>query len=267
MLKNAKKTFAFVLCTLVFVSCSQSSDPTSVKVTTEDEKTFYAMGLMLGQNLSRLDLKDQELSALYKGLYTAAKNQKAEIEWMEYQPKIQEMFQGRMKIAAAKQKKEGEDFIAKKVSEGFTKTASGLVYKIETEGTGAQPKSTDQVEVNYKGTLMDGTVFDSSYDRKQSVTFPLDRVIKGWTEGIQLMKEGGKATLVIPSDLGYGDMGAPPKIPGGATLIFEVELIKIKKEDAAKVANAAVEKKDDKKDAGKKAAKKEAAPKEEAKKH
>lgn len=231
---------------LVAVSCQQKSDPTGFKLNTEEQKTFYAMGLMLGQNLARLDLTDDELSSLYKGLYTAAKGQKGEVEWMTYQPKIQEVFQKRMEQASVKQKDQGKAYLEKFIKdEGATKTASGLAYKVIKEGTGALPKSTDEVEVHYHGTLIDGTVFDSSVDRKQTVSFPLDRVIKGWTEGLQLVKEGGKIKLVIPSELAYADAGAPPNIPGGATLTFDVELIKIKKpedkkkEAIANTANAA----------------------------
>ena len=103
-----------------------------------------------------------------------------------------------------------------------------MAYKILKAGSGNFPKPTDVVEVHYHGTLIDGTVFDSSVDRKRKVSFPLNRVIKGWTEGLQLIKEGGKIKLVIPAELGYGEHGAPPKIPGGSTLVFEVELFTIK---------------------------------------
>ncbi|MDH4469047.1 MAG: FKBP-type peptidyl-prolyl cis-trans isomerase [Bacteriovoracaceae bacterium] len=231
------------------MSCNEGKDPTaSVKISTEEDKTLYSMGLMLGQNLARLELNDRELNALAKGLYVAAKGQKAEIEWMEYQPKIQEFFQGRMKIVTEKSKVAGKTFLEKfSKEEGVKTTASGIAYKVIKEGTGNIPKATDTVEVHYHGTLIDGTVFDSSVERKQTVSFPLDRVIKGWTEGLQLMKEGGKTKFVIPSELAYGEMGAAPKIPGGATLTFEVELIKIKSpeelkkeetKDAVKVASA-----------------------------
>lgn len=241
LLKRA--IFALGFCALL-VSCNETN-PTAYKLNGEDEKTFYAMGLMLGQNLSKLEMTDNELKAFTKGIYTAAKNQKSELEWMEYQMKVQEMFQARMQKAGEKQKADGEKFLADFLKqEGVKKTESGLAYKVITEGTGGTPKATDEVEVHYHGTLMDGTVFDSSVDRKETVTFPLDRVIKGWTEGLQLMKEGGKTKFVIPADLAYGEMGAPPKIPGGATLVFDVELIKIKKpgdKKAEKTANAVTE--------------------------
>ena len=106
-------------------------------------------------------------------------------------------------------------------------TASGLQYKVVKEGTGKKPLATDKVKVHYKGTLLDGTVFDSSYDRGEPITFPLNGVIKGWTEGLQLMSEGSKYILYIPSDLGYGDRGAGAQIKPGATLIFEVELLEV----------------------------------------
>jgi len=112
--------------------------------------------------------------------------------------------------------------------DGVTVTASGLQYEVLTEGTGASPSASDTVEVHYEGTLTDGKKFDSSYDRGQTIEFPLNGVIPGWTEGVQLMKEGAKYRFVIPSDLAYGPRGIPGAIPGGATLVFVVELIKVK---------------------------------------
>lgn len=227
---KAAKWLAIGVTSLVLVGCNSGSDPKSIKLENEDDKTFYAMGFMLGSNLQRLNLSDKEMSALYKGLSASAKNEKAEVDMATYQQKIQGLFKERMDKAALKEKEGGKAFLDKfSKEEGVKTTASGLAYKVITEGTGATPGPEDVVEVHYHGTLQDGTVFDSSVERKQTISFPLNRVIKGWTEGLQLMKVGGKTKFVIPADLAYGDAGAPPKIPGGATLVFEVELFKVSK--------------------------------------
>lgn len=233
-----KKNWVYLglLLSVFLVSCN-STDPKKVSLDSEDDKTFYAMGYMLGGNLQRLNLTDKELSALYKGIATAAKGENSEVDMATYQNRIQEVFKTRMDKVAAKEKEDGKAFIEKFVKdEGATKTESGLAYKVITEGTGATPSAEDVVEVHYHGTLTDGTVFDSSVERGKTISFPLNRVIKGWTEGLQTMKEGGKSKFVIPADLAYGDAGAPPKIPGGATLIFEVELFKVTKAEDAKKA-------------------------------
>ncbi|HLW57126.1 MAG TPA: FKBP-type peptidyl-prolyl cis-trans isomerase [Bacteriovoracaceae bacterium] len=233
-MKKTWLTTALVVGTLSLVSCN-SNDPKKVSLSTEEDKTFYAMGYMLGGNLSRLNLSDKEIAALYKGIAAASKGEQAEVDMGVYQAKIQEVFKARMDAVAEKEKKAGAAFIENFVkTEGATKTESGLAYKMIKEGEGASPTAEDTVEVHYHGTLTDGTVFDSSVERGKTISFPLNRVIKGWTEGLQLMKEGGKAKFVIPSDLAYGEAGAPPKIPGGATLIFEVELFKVIKADAPK---------------------------------
>ena len=227
------KFLSVSLMGLVLVACNKN-DPSSVKLENEDEKTFYAMGFMLGGNLQRLSLNDKELAALYKGVAAASKNEKSEVDMAVYQNRIQEVFKSRMDKVAQTEKDAGKAFIEKFVKdESATKTESGLAYKVIKEGTGATPTGEDVVEVHYHGTLSDGTVFDSSVERGKTISFPLNRVIRGWTEGLQTMKEGGKTKFVIPADLAYGDAGAPPKIPGGATLVFEVELFKVSKGEAA----------------------------------
>lgn len=230
-MKTELKKIVVMACVsgVIFGCAKKVSEPK-----TEEEKTFYAVGTMFGSRLGQLKLTDAEIDQLALGLRDAAKGEKQKVDPMAYQEKIQNLFKGRMEKQAVEVKKKGMDYLEKFVKEGATKTASGLAYKHITEGTGATPKETDVVKVHYHGTLIDGTVFDSSVERKQEVSFPLNRVIKGWTEGLQLMKVGGKAKFVIPSDLAYGDAGAPPKISGGATLIFEVELLGIEapKEEA-----------------------------------
>lgn len=218
-----KKILLLALIGAVSFGCSKGKDPK-----TEDEKTFYSIGTMFGSRLTQLSMSDAEIDALAQGLRDSAKGDKQKVDPMAYQQKIQDLFKARMEKQAVEVKKKGQEFIDKFVKdEGATKTASGLAYKHLKEGTGPSPKETDVVKVHYHGTLPDGTVFDSSVERKQEVSFPLNRVIRGWTEGLQLMKVGGKTKFVIPSELGYGDAGAPPKIPGGSTLIFEVELLGI----------------------------------------
>jgi FKBP-type peptidyl-prolyl cis-trans isomerase FkpA/FKBP-type peptidyl-prolyl cis-trans isomerase FklB len=152
------------------------------------------------------------------------------VDVQQWMPKIQELQRARVATVAAGERKAGEAFLAKAAqAPGATRTASGLVVTTIQAGTGDQPKATDRVKVHYHGTLADGSVFDSSVQRGQPAMFTLNAVIRCWTEGVQLMKVGGKSRLVCPPDLAYGDRGAPPKIKPGATLVFEVELLEIQK--------------------------------------
>ena len=148
----------------------------------------------------------------------------------EAQKLINDYLQDLEKKAEAMAREEGEKFLAENgKKENVRSTASGLQYVVEKEGDGAQPSASDEVTVHYTGKLLNGTVFDSSVNRGEPATFPLNRVIPGWTEGVQLMKEGAKYTIFIPSDLAYGAGGVPNVIPPHSTLIFEVELIKVNK--------------------------------------
>ena len=195
---------------------------------TEEQKTLYAIGLIVSQNLAQFNLTPAELEIVKAGLTDAALKKDRKIDVQAYLPKIQEMQTARLAAVAATEKKASQAFLEKAAAEkGATKTPSGIVMTTIKPGTGATPKATDKVKVHYQGTLTDGTVFDSSIQRNQPATFPLSGVIKCWTEGVQLMKVGGKSKLVCPSDLAYGDKGMPPRIKPGSTLVFEVELLEI----------------------------------------
>jgi FKBP-type peptidyl-prolyl cis-trans isomerase FkpA len=193
---------------------------------TDEEKTIYAVGLAIYRQLTQFDLSPAEMEFVKQALSDAQANKPA-IDINVWGPKIQTMQSARASRVTDREKVASKAYLAKAEAEpGATKTASGMIYREQRAGTGASPKETDTVRVNYRGTLVDGTEFDSSYKRNEPAQFPLNGVIKCWTEGLQKMKPGGKATLVCPSDLAYGDQGRP-SIPGGATLVFEVELLDI----------------------------------------
>jgi FKBP-type peptidyl-prolyl cis-trans isomerase len=222
-----KKTIGFfLLASTMLVSCNQAKK--EVKLENDDDKTFYSVGHVYGKRFKDFNLSERETEALIKGVRDGITKDKAEIDTMKFAYKFRDIVQKRMSSKSQGEKEKGAKFLEAFVkNEGAQKTASGLAYKIITPGKDPKPKDTDTVKVHYKGTLIDGTEFDSSYKRKKPIEFPLNRVIKGWTEGMQLIGKGGKIKLVIPSELAYKDQGAPPTIPGGATLIFEVELIDI----------------------------------------
>ncbi|MEO8591685.1 MAG: FKBP-type peptidyl-prolyl cis-trans isomerase [Candidatus Solibacter sp.] len=195
---------------------------------TDDEKTVYALGQSIGQSLSMFNLTPAEVEIVKRAIGDAAVG-KHEVELSEWGPKIDPLARSRAAVVAEKEKASSAAYLAKCAAEpGAVKTESGLVYKELKVGTGPSPAATDTVKVHYRGTLTNGTEFDSSYKRNEPTQFPLNGVIKCWTEGVQRMKVGGKSQLVCPSDLAYGDQGRP-SIPGGATLVFEVELIEIVK--------------------------------------
>jgi len=194
---------------------------------TDEQKTIYAIGLSMAQSLSSLDLSPAEVEILKRAFSDAAAGKPA-VKLEEWTPKFQAFSQSRSTRAAAKQKIVAKAYLDRAAMEqGATRTPSGLVYRELAAGTGASPKATDKVKVNYRGTLTNGTEFDSSYKRNQPAEFPLNGVIPCWTEGVQRMKVGGKSQLVCPADIAYGDRGSPPLISGGATLIFEIELLAI----------------------------------------
>jgi FKBP-type peptidyl-prolyl cis-trans isomerase FkpA len=195
---------------------------------TEDEKTIYALGLALSRNLATFHLTADELKFVEQGLNDGVLDKKPAVSLEEYGPKIQDLQKGRIAKAAEGEKKKGADFAAKAAKEkGAKQLPSGVIVTEIKPGTGESPKATDKVKVHYHGTLIDGTVFDSSVERGDPATFPLNGVVPCWTQGLQEIKVGGKSKLVCPSDTAYGDRGSPPKILPGSTLVFEVELLEI----------------------------------------
>jgi FKBP-type peptidyl-prolyl cis-trans isomerase FkpA len=197
---------------------------------TEEQKTLYAVGLLVSRSLVPFNFTEAELEFVKAGISDGVNGKGQKIDLQTYAPKVQELQKTRMTAAAAVEKKAGQAFLEKAATEkGATKTASGLIITTIKPGNGATPKETDKVKVHYTGTLIDGTVFDSSVQRNEPASFQLNQVIPCWKEGVQLMKVGGKAKLVCPSTIAYGDRGFPPKIKPGATLVFDVELLEILK--------------------------------------
>ena len=203
-------------------------------LSTQRDKVSYALGMNIAKNLQRqsVDVDPEVLSRALKdvlgGNKTLLTEDEAKATLIALQNDMRAAQQDKAEQLAVANKKEGEDFLAaNKSKEGVVALPSGLQYKILKEGTGPKPSASDSVVCNYRGTLISGTEFDSSYKRGQPATFPVNGVIKGWTEALQLMPVGSKWELFIPPDLAYGDHGAGPDIGPAATLIFEVELLSI----------------------------------------
>jgi FKBP-type peptidyl-prolyl cis-trans isomerase FklB len=192
------------------------------------DKLSYAWGLAMGQQLLGMGVKNLNVDDYMAAVKAVLEGAEPALPLEEAQTLINEYLQNLEAEATKAAKEAGEKFLAdNKTREGVKVTASGLQYVVEKEGEGAQPTAEDEVTVHYTGRLLNGQVFDSSVQRGEPATFPLNRVIPGWKEGVQLMKEGAKYTFFIPSDLAYGPQGIPNAIPPHSTLIFEVELIKV----------------------------------------
>lgn len=197
---------------------------------TEDDKTLYTLGQLISKNLEPFQLTPKELELVQVGLADGVSGKTPAVDVMKYAEKVQSLHNTRLAAMGAKEKAAGDAYLVKAAAEkGATKTATGLVMKTLTPGTGAAPGATDEVKVHYEGKLINGTIFDSSLQRGEPATFPLNGVIPCWTEALQLMKVGGKSRIVCPSTIAYGERGSPPQIHPNATLIFEVQLLDVVK--------------------------------------
>uniref|UniRef100_UPI003FF122CA FKBP-type peptidyl-prolyl cis-trans isomerase n=1 Tax=Alloprevotella sp. TaxID=1872471 RepID=UPI003FF122CA len=192
------------------------------------EKLSYALGMVIGHNLKGMGVKNLSQDDFAKAMNDVLTNQTTSLTDQEAQKLVGDFLQKQQEEATREIREEGERFLAENAKrEGVVVLPSGLQYTVLTEGTGAQPKATDRVKCHYEGTLTNGQVFDSSYRRGEPAVFPLNGVIAGWTEGVQLMKEGAKYRFFIPYNLAYGERGAGQAIPPYAALVFDVELISI----------------------------------------
>ena len=220
---------------IVIVSASLLAFPLfgqekSPQLKDQKDKVSYSIGMQIGFNLGRqkVDINPDILAAGIKDAI-AGKPQLTTDQVKDIMSQFEKDMEQKQKQAGEKNKTEGAKFLEdNKKKPGVKTTASGLQYKVEKEGTGSQPKATDMVTVNYRGTLIDGTEFDSSFKRNQAATFPVNGVIKGWTEALQLMKQGAKYQLFIPSNLAYGERAMGPDIGPNSTLIFDVDLVDVK---------------------------------------
>ncbi len=218
--------------TLLVASIGLAQTPPQLK--DQKDKASYSIGYDIGTTFKKQNM-ELNPDLLFAGLKDALSGKEAmskedrDKTLQDFQKEMMEKQAAATKAAGEKNLADGEKFLTEnKKKEGVKTTASGLQYKVVKEGSGAPPKATDTVVVNYKGTLIDGTEFDSSYKRKEPATFPVNRVIPGWTEALQLMKPGAKYELYIPSKIAYGERGAGKDIGPNAALIFEVELLSIK---------------------------------------
>ncbi|MDZ7659103.1 FKBP-type peptidyl-prolyl cis-trans isomerase [Fodinibius sp.] len=240
-MKYTTYIFCFLLAGSLFFTGCNSSSSGDISLETEADSLSYSLGFQNGQFMTESGMGEEIDPELVKaGLEQALNKKEGLLSDMEMKQAIQKFqIEARQKAQQKKieegqgNKKEGEEFLAEnKDKEGVKVTDSGLQYKVLEEGTGESPTEEDKVRVDYEGALIDGTVFDSSYDRGQPATFPVNRVIPGWTEGLQMMKEGAKYKFFIPGDLAYGQ-NPPPRSQIGVneTLIFEVELLEVNPTD------------------------------------
>jgi FKBP-type peptidyl-prolyl cis-trans isomerase len=228
MMKNLVRYGTLYLCLGSMIACAQPPAPSAApKLETDDQKTLYALGLLLGGNIKVFSLTPEELAIVKEGMSDAVSNAKPQVALETYGPKVNDLAQKRAAVGAVDEKKKGDAFADKVAAEkDAKKLPDGIIIRVITPGTGPSPTADDTVKVQYEGKLIDGTVFDSSIKRGQPAEFPLKGVVPCWTEALQQMKKGEKAQVICPAAVAYGDRGQPQGgIPPGATLSFEVELL------------------------------------------
>ena len=226
---------ALIAVGAVVSGCGQQAGAGPTKLSSQEDSASYVLGYKMGENLRQQsvpmkpELIFRGLSAGMSGGVSVIPESAMQTVMMDFQVKMAGVQRQKDSAAQIENRKAGDDYLAdNKKKDGVKTTPSGLQYKVLTEGSGPRPTATSQVTVHYKGTLLDGKQFDSSYDRGQPATFALNQVIPGWTEGVQLMNVGSKYQFWIPGELAYGQQGSPPTIPPNSTLVFEVELLSFK---------------------------------------
>jgi len=213
---------------LVAATLAAALPATAKQPETDDEKTLYYLGVLAGGSLTRFQLTEDELEFVQIGIADVVAGNTIDLDRKKYGQLAQMLMRNRVEKSRAAENEASRKFLAEEAKKpGMRKLDSGLLVEELVAGTGPSPEPDDTVEVHYHGMLSNGTVFDSSVDRGQTFTTALARVVRCWQEGVTTMSVGGKSRLVCPPELGYGDAGAPPAIPGGAALVFEVELIRI----------------------------------------
>jgi FKBP-type peptidyl-prolyl cis-trans isomerase FkpA len=231
---------ALALCLASLALPSMAVEPPAprpVELRSSDDKILYALGLSLAEQIREFELGAAELALVEAGLHDAASGAKPAVSLAQWAPRIEKLLARRRELAAARERELARAYLAAAAGEpGAQRRSSGLIFRELRAGSGESPSASSRVRVHYRGTRIDGSVFDSSAGRGQPSQFALGGVIQCWTEGVQLMKPGGKAKLVCPPELAYGQKGLPGKIKPGATLTFEIELLEVLPSEPAPAA-------------------------------